>query len=70
MPAFSYDLLWLERNLVSVANYTRADAREFLVLAAQIPLRTAVDLVPLASANDALVRLERGQVDGAVVIRA
>ena len=70
VPAFSYDLLWLERNLVSVANYTRADAREFLALAAQIPVRTAVDLVPLASANDALVRLERGQVDGAAVIRA
>jgi propanol-preferring alcohol dehydrogenase len=69
LPSFSYDLLWLERNLVSVANYTRDDAREFLALAPRIPVRTAVDVVPLERANDALSRLARGQVDGAAVIR-
>jgi propanol-preferring alcohol dehydrogenase len=70
IPSFSYDLLWLERNLVSVANYTRDDAREFLALAAEIPIRTATDLFDLEDANEALVRLRRGAIDGAAVLRA
>ncbi len=69
VPSFPYDLLWLERNLVSVASYTRTDAREFLALAAEIPVRTEVDIVPLEMANDALLRLGRGQVRGAAVVR-
>jgi propanol-preferring alcohol dehydrogenase len=68
VPQFSYDLLWLERNLVSVANYTRDDARDFLALAARIPVRTAVDAFPLADANVALARLRRGEVRGAAVL--
>lgn len=68
IPSFPYDLLWLERNLVSVANYTRADAREFLALAAQIPLRTQTDVVPLDQANVVLERLSRGNVEGAGVV--
>ena len=70
VPSFSYDLLWLERNLVSVANYTREDAREFLALAAKIPVRTETDVFPLDEANDALARLRRGEINGAAVIRA
>jgi alcohol dehydrogenase, propanol-preferring len=70
VPSFSYDLLWLERSLVSVANYTRQDAREFLALAAEVPLRTQADIVPLSQANDALLRLRRGDVHGAAVLRA
>jgi propanol-preferring alcohol dehydrogenase len=69
VPTFSYDLLWLERSLASVANYTRQDAREFLSLAAEIPVRTRTDIVPLEGANDALARLRRGEVDGAAVLR-
>jgi propanol-preferring alcohol dehydrogenase len=69
VPAFDYDLLWLERNLVSVANYTREDAREFLALAAAIPVRTEVDVVPLEDANSVLGRLSRGEVAGAAVVR-
>jgi len=69
VPSFSYDLLWLERNLVSVANYTRQDAREFLALAAEVPLRTQADILPFDKANDALGRLRRGEVDGAAVLR-
>jgi propanol-preferring alcohol dehydrogenase len=69
IPSFSYDLLWLERNLVSVANYTRQDAREFLALAAEVPLRTYSDVLPFDKANDALGRLRRGEVDGAAVLR-
>lgn len=69
IPTFSYDLLWLERNLVSVANYTRDDAREFLRLAAEIPIRTATDVFSLAEANAALARLKRGEINGAAVLR-
>ena len=53
---------------MSVANYTRADAREFLDLAAQIPVRTTFETHPLESANSALQRLEAGFVDGAAVL--
>jgi propanol-preferring alcohol dehydrogenase len=69
IPQFSYDLLWLERNLVSVANYTRDDARELLALAAAIPVRTQVDAFPLAEANVALARLRRGEIRGAAVLQ-
>jgi len=68
IPTFSYDLLWLERNLASVANYTRADARELLQLAAEIPVKTQVDAFGLAEANEALARLRRGEVLGAAVV--
>lgn len=70
MPAFDYDLLWRERVLRSVANFTRADATEFLTLAADIPIVTTVDLVALTDANDALARLRAGEVSGALVLDA
>ena len=57
-----------ERGIRSVANFTRRDAEEFLTLAAEIPITTAVDLYPLADANIALDRLKRGEVDGAAVL--
>ena len=69
IPAFSYDALWWERSIRSVANFTRADARAFLELAAQIPIRTAIDVVPLADANVALERLEAGRVSGTLVLQ-
>ena len=68
VPAFPYRLLWGERSLRSVANVTAGDAREFLELAAEIPVRTAVEEHPLAGANRALERLERGEVAGAAVL--
>jgi propanol-preferring alcohol dehydrogenase len=68
MPEFPYDLLWLERGLRSVANFTRADAREFLALAAEIPIRPRYETHPLADANLALQRLKRGEVSGAAVL--
>jgi propanol-preferring alcohol dehydrogenase len=68
IPAFSYDLLWLERSLRSVANFTRDDARELLELAPKIPLRTAFDVYPLADANRALADLAAGRVGGAAVL--
>ncbi|HVJ90736.1 MAG TPA: zinc-dependent alcohol dehydrogenase family protein [Labilithrix sp.] len=68
IPQFSYDLLWWERNLVSVANYTRQDAVELLELAARIPLRTRFERHPLEAANEALLRLREGKVSGSAVL--
>jgi propanol-preferring alcohol dehydrogenase len=69
VPEFSYDLLWLERSIRSVANFTRADAREFLELAAIIPIRMSVEQFALDEANLALQRLAGGQISGAAVLR-
>ena len=68
IPEFGYDLLWWERQIRSVANFTRADAAEFLDLAARIPIQTVHDDYPLSDANVALQRLKRGDVSGAAVL--
>lgn len=68
IPAFPYDLLWLERGLRSVANLTRHDTEDFLELAAEIPIKTVSENYPLADANVALARLKRGEVHGAAVL--
>jgi len=69
IPSFPYELLWEERSVRSVANLTRADGREFLELAPRVPVRTEVDVVPLAQANEALERLRRGEVRGSLVLQ-
>jgi len=69
IPAFEYNLLWGERSILSVANLTRQDGKEFFGLAADFKIRTTVREVPLARANDALQELREGQVTGAVVLR-
>jgi propanol-preferring alcohol dehydrogenase len=69
IPQFDYDkLLWGERQIRSVANMTRADARDFLAIAAQIGLRPQVTVFPLEKANEALARLKSDSIDGAAVI--
>jgi len=68
IPEFSYDRLWLERSLRSVANFTRQDARELLELAASIPIRTEIQTFPLADGNDALVRLASGELEATAVL--
>jgi alcohol dehydrogenase, propanol-preferring len=69
MPAFDYDkLLWGERQIRSVANMTRQDARDFLEIAAQIGLRPKSTIFPLAQANDALIAVKNDSIDGAAVI--
>lgn len=68
IPEFPYDLLWWERGIRSVANVTREDVQQFLLLAEQIPIRTVVDEYPLAAAGTALARLKRGEVEGAAVL--
>ncbi|WP_209502443.1 zinc-dependent alcohol dehydrogenase family protein [Variovorax paradoxus] len=68
IPAFPYRLLWEERSLVSVANLTRADAREFLDFAQAHPLRVHATTYALAQANEALADLRAGRIEGAAVL--
>jgi propanol-preferring alcohol dehydrogenase len=68
IPSFSFDNLYWERNVRSVANYTRRDAEEFLALAAEIPVRAEIERYPIADAQTALLRIKRGQVHGAAVL--
>ena len=68
IPSFPYEILWGERRIVSVANLTRRDAVEFLALAPKVPVRTTVEMFPLAQANEALARLRDGRINGAAVL--
>ncbi|HEY7345774.1 MAG TPA: zinc-dependent alcohol dehydrogenase family protein [Gaiella sp.] len=68
IPSFPYDLLWGERVVRSVANLTRSDGEELLGLAAEVPVETHVEQLPLADANEALARLRAGEVRGALVL--
>ena len=69
MPQFDYDkLLWGERQIRSVANMTRHDARDFLQTAAEIGLRPRVTVFPLEQANQALEAVKADAIDGAAVI--
>jgi propanol-preferring alcohol dehydrogenase len=68
IPAFPYALLWQERELVSVANLTRADGHDFLRQAAAIPLDVHASTYPLAQANAALDDLRAGRVQSAAVL--
>ncbi len=70
IPEFNYDrLLWGERQLRSVANMTRSDARDFLQIAAAINLRPKITVFPLDQANEALAAVKSDSIDGAAVIR-
>ena len=68
IPSFPYRLLWEERQLVSVANLTRADAKAFFRFAARVPLRVETTPYPLTAANDALDDLRSGRLQGAAVL--
>ena len=69
IPEFDYDrLLWGERQLRSVANMTRSDARDFLQIAAEINLRPKVTTFSLDQANEALAAVKNDAINGAAVI--
>jgi alcohol dehydrogenase, propanol-preferring len=68
IPAFPYELLWMERGVRSVANLTRKDGEEFLALAARVPIAVATTPFPLAQANEALAALRTGRLSGAAVL--
>jgi propanol-preferring alcohol dehydrogenase len=69
MPEFDYDsLLWGERQLRSVANMTRQDARDFVKLAMEIGIKPRTRVFPLERVNDALSAIKHDQVNGAAVV--
>lgn len=69
IPEMKYDLIYHERTVRSVANLTRNDAIEFLKIAAEIPIRTDVELYNLEDANDVLKRLKKSEIRGAAVLK-
>ena len=68
IPSFPYRLLWGERTIRSVANLTRQDGRDFFDLASRVPFRIVTESIPLAAANEALLRLQQGRLQGAAVL--
>jgi len=68
IPSFSYDILWEERSIQSVANLTRKDGEEFLKLAAEANIKTETKLFQLHEANKALRQLREGRFTGAAVL--
>jgi propanol-preferring alcohol dehydrogenase len=69
MPAFDYDkLLWGERQIRSVANMSRQDARDFLKIAQDLNIRPQVTVFPLEDANQALLSVKEETGDGSAVI--
>ena len=68
IPSFPYELLWGERVLRSVANLTREDGREFLEVAARVPVRAHVEAFPLERANEALASMRSGELRGSAVL--
>src|ERR1700719_2262042 len=69
MPEFDYDrLLWGERQIRSVANMTRVDARDFLRIAGEIAIRPQATIFSLERANEALAAIKSDSLDGAAVI--
>jgi propanol-preferring alcohol dehydrogenase len=69
LPVMPYELLWHERSLRSVANMTRADAQEFMDLAAVAGIRVEREVFPLEAANDALLAIRTDAVRGAAVLQ-
>ena len=69
IPEMPYDLLWHERTIRSVANSTRQDATELLQIAAEIPIKTEVEVFALDEANEVLSRLKQSEINGAAVLR-
>jgi propanol-preferring alcohol dehydrogenase len=69
IPSFSYNLLWGERSVSSVANLTRKDAAEFMDIAPKVPVRTTIETFKLEEANEALSQLRSGKVHGAAVLK-
>jgi len=68
IPSFDYQLLYQERMIRSVANNTRKDGEDFLRIAAEIPIRTHVQIFPLSEANRALNALKNDAIPGAAVL--
>lgn len=68
IPAFPYADLWQERSILSVANLTRQDGKDFFRLAADAGVKTETTPYPLSDANQALTDLRTGRLQGAAVL--
>ncbi len=68
IPEMPYPVIYDERTMRSVKNFTRRDAEEFLSLAADIPVETTVETFPLSAANETLRRLKHSEIDGAAAL--
>jgi propanol-preferring alcohol dehydrogenase len=69
IPPLDYNLLYQERVVRSVANNTRQDGHDFLSIAAEIPIQTAIEVFPLREANRALNSLKNDAIRGAAVVK-
>jgi propanol-preferring alcohol dehydrogenase len=69
IPSFSYDLLWGERSICSVANLTRQDGIDFMQLLHELKIQVHVTAFPLQEANVALSMLKKGEIEGSVVLQ-
>ncbi len=69
IPSMPYSILWHERTIRSVANSTRQDVIDFLNVAAEIPIKTKIELYKLADANEVMLKMKRSQINGAAVLR-
>ncbi len=69
LPEMPYTTIYQERTLRSVTNFTSQDAVEFLKIAADVPVRTEVELFPLSDANRVLQKLKRSEIRGAAALK-
>jgi len=69
IPTMPYNLIYFERTLRSVANCTRQDGKELLQLAAEIPIKTDVEIYDLSEANFVLQKLKQAEIRGAAVLK-
>src|SRR5207249_9581713 len=69
IPPLDYSLLYHERVIRSVANNTRQDGQDFLRIAAEIPIRTEIEVFPLGDANRAFNSLKNAAIRGPAVLQ-
>lgn len=68
IPSFSYDLLWEERSMSSVANLTRQDGHDFMQLVQKVPLKVVAQTFKLEEANQALKAVREGKIEGSAIL--
>lgn len=69
IPDMPYGLIYEERVLRSVANFTRNDAEEFLQLASEIPIKSEVEVYSLEEANEVLIKLKQSKIQASAALR-
>jgi len=69
IPKIDYDLLYYEKAIQSVSNLTYQDGKEFLKLAAEIPVKTEVETYSLSEANKVLKKVKVSDIKGSAVLQ-